>query len=53
MLKENLLQGDGGWIFVCANEGAAKGVRTAFQTVLESEGIDESFYEERYLEEVF
>lgn len=53
MLKENLLHGDGGWIFVCASEGAAKGVRTAFESVLESEGVDESFYIERYLEEVF
>ena len=27
MLKESLLQGEGGWVFVCANEQAAMGVR--------------------------
>ena len=53
MLKESLLQGEGGWVFVCANEQAAMGVRGAFEQVLGSEGVDETFYEERYLEEVF
>ena len=53
MLKEKLLEGDGGWVFVCANEGAAKGVKGAFEQVLGSEDVDESFWEERYLEEVF
>ena len=51
-LKEKLLGEKEGWVFVCASEGAAKGTRRAFQRVLGMDG-NESFWEERYLEEVF
>ncbi|KAK3176432.1 hypothetical protein OEA41_007755 [Lepraria neglecta] len=53
MLKESLLQGEGGWASVCENEQAAMGVRAAFEQVLGSEGVDETFHGERYLKEVF
>lgn len=43
MVKESLLQGEGGWVFVCANEQAAKDVRVAFEQVLGSDGVDETF----------
>ena len=51
-LREKLLGQNEGWVFVCASEGVAKGTRRACQRVL---GMDrnESFWEERYLEEVF
>ena len=51
-LREKLLREKGGWVFVCASEGAAKGTRRAFQRVLGRVG-NERFWEERYLEEVF
>ncbi len=52
MVRKKLLGEKEGWVFVCASEGAAKGTRRAFQRVLGMDG-NESFWEERYLEEVF
>ena len=51
-LREKLIGGKEGWVFVCTSEGAAMGTRQALTRVL---GLDEnnSFWEERYLEEVF
>ena len=52
-LREKLLGGkEEGWVFICASEGAAMGTRQALRRVLELDG-DNSFWEERYLEEVF
>ena len=51
-LREKLLGGKEGWVFVCASEGAAKGTRGNFQRVLGMDGND-NFWQERYLEEVF
>ena len=51
-LKEKLLGGKEGWVFVCASEGATMGTRQALRRVLELDG-NNSFWEERYLEEVF
>jgi nitric oxide synthase oxygenase domain/subunit/sulfite reductase alpha subunit-like flavoprotein len=48
-LKDRLEGGEsGGWVFVCANEPAARGCRSAFESVMGGR-LDN----ERYLEEVF
>ena len=51
-LREKLIGGKEGWVFVCTSEGAAMGTRQALTRILR---LDEnnSFWEERYLEEVF
>ena len=51
-LREKMLGGKEGWVFVCASEGAAVGTRQALRQVLGIDG-NNSFWEERYLEEVF
>jgi len=48
-LKDRLEGGEsGGWVFVCANEPAARGCRSAFESVMGGR-LDN----ERYVEEVF
>lgn len=43
----------GAWVFVCANEAAAKGCKAAFELLLRDRDVEGGFWSERYVEEVY